>query len=91
SPNPAGQSSSGACFLHPLGQAETSELWMNPRDMPSMQSTSYYNMAGQTPHAALTETKNHRSGGLGESNQYVMIKRKNFQEASNADDVFRGL
>lgn len=33
-------------------QAETSELWMNPRDMPSMQSASYYNMAGQSPHAA---------------------------------------
>ncbi|XP_071710481.1 uncharacterized protein [Rutidosis leptorrhynchoides] len=33
-------------------QAETSELWMNPRDMPSMQSASYYNMAGQTPHGA---------------------------------------
>lgn len=36
----------------PNPQAETSELWMNPRDMPSMQSASYYNMAGQTPHAA---------------------------------------
>nr|XP_043617550.1 uncharacterized protein LOC122589328 isoform X2 [Erigeron canadensis] len=36
----------------PNPQAETSELWMNPRDMPSLQSASYYNMAGQTPHAA---------------------------------------
>ncbi|KAF5793422.1 putative GBF-interacting protein [Helianthus annuus] len=36
----------------PNPQAETSELWMNPRDMPSMQSASYYNMAGQSPHAA---------------------------------------
>ncbi|GKA10920.1 hypothetical protein Tco_0690353, partial [Tanacetum coccineum] len=36
----------------PNPQAETSELWMNPRDMPSMQSASYYNMAGQTPHHA---------------------------------------
>ncbi|KAK1434229.1 hypothetical protein QVD17_11148 [Tagetes erecta] len=35
----------------PNPQAETSELWMNPRDMPSMQSASYYNMAGQSPHA----------------------------------------
>ncbi|GKE35123.1 hypothetical protein Tco_1454445, partial [Tanacetum coccineum] len=30
----------------PNPQAETSELWMNPRDMPGMQSASYYNMAG---------------------------------------------
>ncbi|KAJ9568542.1 hypothetical protein OSB04_004508 [Centaurea solstitialis] len=36
----------------PNPQAETSELWMNPRDIPSLQSASYYNMAGQTPHGA---------------------------------------
>ncbi|KAK9066165.1 hypothetical protein SSX86_013486 [Deinandra increscens subsp. villosa] len=35
----------------PNPQAETSELWMNPRDIPSLQSASYYNMAGQSPHA----------------------------------------
>lgn len=35
----------------PNPQAETSELWMNPRDIPSLQSASYYNMAGQTQHA----------------------------------------
>ncbi|KAK1358490.1 GBF-interacting protein [Heracleum sosnowskyi] len=34
----------------PNPQAETSEIWMNPRDLPSMQSGSYYNMAGQAPH-----------------------------------------
>ncbi|KAL8230269.1 hypothetical protein R6Q57_000047 [Mikania cordata] len=34
----------------PNPQAETSELWMNPRDVPGMQSASYY-MAGQSPHA----------------------------------------
>ncbi|KAH6775689.1 dentin sialophosphoprotein [Perilla frutescens var. hirtella] len=33
----------------PNPQAETSE-WMNPRDVPSLQS-SYYNMFGQTPHS----------------------------------------
>lgn len=33
----------------PNPQAETSEIWMNPRDL---QSASYYNMPGQTPHAA---------------------------------------
>ncbi|KAK1360286.1 GBF-interacting protein [Heracleum sosnowskyi] len=36
----------------PNPQAETSEIWMSQRDLPSMQSGSYYNMAGQTPHAA---------------------------------------
>ncbi|XP_017258780.1 GBF-interacting protein 1-like isoform X5 [Daucus carota subsp. sativus] len=36
----------------PNPQAETSEIWMNPRDLPTMQSGSYYNMTGQTPHAA---------------------------------------
>ncbi|XP_076884997.1 uncharacterized protein LOC143534380 isoform X2 [Bidens hawaiensis] len=34
----------------PNPQAETSEVWMNPREMPSMQSASYYNMAGQSPY-----------------------------------------
>ncbi|KAL5171389.1 GBF-interacting protein 1 [Glycine soja] len=37
----------------PNPQAETSEIWLqNPRDHPGMQSTPYYNMPGQTPHAA---------------------------------------
>ncbi|XP_030476213.1 GBF-interacting protein 1-like isoform X2 [Syzygium oleosum] len=36
----------------PTPQAETSEMWMqNPREIPGMQSP-YYNMTGQTPHAA---------------------------------------
>ena len=35
--------------LHVTSQVETSEIWMNPRDL---QSASYYNMPGQTPHAA---------------------------------------
>ncbi|XP_076953391.1 uncharacterized protein LOC143627459 [Bidens hawaiensis] len=35
----------------PNPQGETSEHWMNPRDISSMQSASYYNMAGQSPHA----------------------------------------
>lgn len=36
-----------------LSQAETSEIWIqNPRELPGMQSTPYYNMPGQTPHAA---------------------------------------
>ncbi|KAL5579530.1 hypothetical protein UlMin_011972 [Ulmus minor] len=34
-------------------QAETSEMWIpNPRELPGMQSTPYYNMPGQSPHAA---------------------------------------
>ncbi|KAK1360288.1 hypothetical protein POM88_044762 [Heracleum sosnowskyi] len=32
--------------------AETSEIWMSQRDLPSVQSGSYYNVAGQTPHAS---------------------------------------
>ncbi|XP_059640093.1 uncharacterized protein LOC132282435 isoform X2 [Cornus florida] len=37
----------------PNQQAETSEIWIqNPRELPGMQSASYYNMPGQTPHAA---------------------------------------
>ncbi|KAI3463234.1 hypothetical protein Pfo_019897 [Paulownia fortunei] len=36
----------------PNAQAETSEIWMNPRDLPSLPPASYYNMPGQTPHAA---------------------------------------
>ncbi|OIT02780.1 PREDICTED: uncharacterized protein LOC109227409 isoform X1 [Nicotiana attenuata] len=35
----------------PNPQAETSEMWMNPRDISSLQSGSYYSMSGQTPHA----------------------------------------
>ncbi|KAJ0264014.1 Dentin sialophosphoprotein [Hirschfeldia incana] len=34
-------------------QAETSDIWMqNPRDLSSLQSPPYYNVAGQTPHGA---------------------------------------
>ncbi|XP_050232433.1 uncharacterized protein LOC126681097 isoform X2 [Mercurialis annua] len=34
-------------------QAETSEIWVqNPRELPGMQSAQYYNMPGQSPHAA---------------------------------------
>ncbi|KAF3452061.1 hypothetical protein FNV43_RR08157 [Rhamnella rubrinervis] len=37
----------------PNPQAETSEIWIqNPRELPGMQSTPYYNMPGQSPHAA---------------------------------------
>ncbi|KFK38755.1 hypothetical protein AALP_AA3G156400 [Arabis alpina] len=38
----------------PNPQAETSEIWMqNPRDLSSLQSPQYYNVAGQqTPHGA---------------------------------------
>ncbi|KAJ7951543.1 GBF-interacting protein 1 [Quillaja saponaria] len=37
----------------PNPQAETSEIWIqNPRELPGMQSTSYYNLPGQAPHAA---------------------------------------
>ncbi|KAF7814076.1 GBF-interacting protein 1-like isoform X1 [Senna tora] len=37
----------------PNPQAETSEIWIqNPRELPGMQSAPYFNMAGQTPHAA---------------------------------------
>ncbi|CAI9114396.1 OLC1v1015113C1 [Oldenlandia corymbosa var. corymbosa] len=36
-------------FYVPNLPAETSEIWMNQRDM---QSASYYNMPGQAPHAA---------------------------------------
>ncbi|KAL8098858.1 uncharacterized protein LOC141683832 isoform X2 [Apium graveolens] len=36
----------------PNPQAETSEIWMSQRELPNMQSGSYYNMTGQTPHAA---------------------------------------
>ncbi|KAL2493299.1 Kinase-related protein of unknown function (DUF1296) [Abeliophyllum distichum] len=36
----------------PNAQAETSEMWINPRDLSSLQPTSYYNMPGQTPHGA---------------------------------------
>ncbi|KAK6148738.1 hypothetical protein DH2020_016263 [Rehmannia glutinosa] len=44
----------------PNPQAETSEIWMNPRDLPGLQSASYYNMPGQTPHPAyLTSHSGH--------------------------------
>ncbi|PKI39889.1 hypothetical protein CRG98_039729 [Punica granatum] len=34
-------------------QAEASEIWIqNPREIPGLQSTPYYNMTGQSPHAA---------------------------------------
>ncbi|GFZ11720.1 dentin sialophosphoprotein, putative [Actinidia rufa] len=37
----------------PNPQTETSEMWVqNPRELPSLQSAAYYNMPGQTPHAA---------------------------------------
>ncbi|XP_012068902.1 uncharacterized protein LOC105631409 isoform X2 [Jatropha curcas] len=37
----------------PNPQAETSEIWVqNPRELPGLQSAPYYNMPGQTPHAA---------------------------------------
>ncbi|KAK4267245.1 hypothetical protein QN277_024051 [Acacia crassicarpa] len=37
----------------PNPQAETSEIWIqNPRELPGMQSTPYYNMPGQTAHAS---------------------------------------
>ncbi|KAL3632056.1 hypothetical protein CASFOL_025040 [Castilleja foliolosa] len=43
-------------------QGETSEVWMNPRDYPGLQSASYYNMPGQTPHPAyLTSHSGHAS------------------------------
>ncbi|KAL6585186.1 hypothetical protein OROMI_004475 [Orobanche minor] len=43
-------------------QAETSEVWMNPRDLPGLQSASYYNIPGQTPHPAyLTSHSGHAS------------------------------
>ncbi|XP_030490737.2 GBF-interacting protein 1-like [Cannabis sativa] len=42
------------CNLYvPNPQAETSEIWIqNPRELPGLQSTPYYNMPGQSPHAA---------------------------------------
>ncbi|KAI3455608.1 hypothetical protein Pfo_012271 [Paulownia fortunei] len=46
----------------PNPQAETSEIWMNARDLPGLQSASYYNMPGQTPHPAyLTSHSGHAS------------------------------
>lgn len=37
----------------PNPQAETSEIWIqNPRDLSGLQSAPYYNVPGQTPHAA---------------------------------------
>ncbi|KAI8529698.1 hypothetical protein RHMOL_Rhmol12G0245200 [Rhododendron molle] len=36
----------------PNPQAETSEIWIqNPRELPNLQSASYYNMPPQTPHS----------------------------------------
>ncbi|CAN7001514.1 uncharacterized protein LOC103870075 isoform X3 [Brassica rapa] len=38
---------------NPQQQPETSDIWMqNPRDLSSLQSPPYYNVAGQTPHGA---------------------------------------
>ncbi|CAA2979173.1 GBF-interacting 1-like isoform X1 [Olea europaea subsp. europaea] len=42
----------------PNAQAETSEMWINPRDLSSLQPTSYYNMPGPTPHAAYLPNHN---------------------------------
>nr|GLL23396.1 uncharacterized protein LOC109188171 isoform X2 [Ipomoea trifida] len=36
----------------PNPQAETSEIWMNARDVPNLQTGSYFNMPAQTPHGA---------------------------------------
>ncbi|CAI9753060.1 unnamed protein product [Fraxinus pennsylvanica] len=36
----------------PNGQAKTFVMWINPRDLSSPQPDSYYNMPGQTTHAA---------------------------------------
>lgn len=39
-------------FLYLEWQAETSEIWIqNPRELPNLQSASYYNMPPQTPHS----------------------------------------
>ncbi|CAN4115592.1 unnamed protein product [Withania somnifera] len=40
----------------PNPQAETSEMLMNPRDISTMQSGSYYSISGQTPHATYLPT-----------------------------------
>lgn len=40
-------------YFSSISQAETSEIWLqNPRDLSGMQSPQYYNMPGQSPHAA---------------------------------------
>ncbi|CAI9758333.1 unnamed protein product [Fraxinus pennsylvanica] len=39
-------------FYIPNGQAKTSEMWKNPRDISSLQPEYYCNMPGQTPHAS---------------------------------------
>ncbi|XP_077240983.1 dentin sialophosphoprotein, putative (DUF1296) isoform X2 [Tasmannia lanceolata] len=37
----------------PNAQAETSEIWIQtPRELPNLQSPTYYNLSGQAPHAA---------------------------------------
>ncbi|XP_058108544.1 GBF-interacting protein 1-like [Magnolia sinica] len=37
----------------PNPQAETSEIWFqSPRELPNLQSSPYYNLSGQAPHAA---------------------------------------
>ncbi|CAH2053761.1 unnamed protein product [Thlaspi arvense] len=44
----------------PNPQAETSEIWMqNPRDLSSLQSPPYYNVAGQTHHGAYLSSHSH--------------------------------
>ncbi|GAA0158712.1 hypothetical protein LIER_15661 [Lithospermum erythrorhizon] len=35
----------------PNAQVDASEMWMNTKEIPTIQSASYYNMPGQTPHA----------------------------------------
>ncbi|XP_051135336.1 uncharacterized protein LOC127254322 [Andrographis paniculata] len=46
----------------PNPQAETSEVWMSPREHPGLQSASYYNMPAPTPHPAyLTSHGSHAS------------------------------
>ncbi|KAH0889704.1 hypothetical protein HID58_052133 [Brassica napus] len=43
----------GNIYVQNPQQAETSDIWMqNPRDLSSLQSPPYYNVAGQTPHGA---------------------------------------
>ncbi|XP_072978932.1 uncharacterized protein [Typha angustifolia] len=41
----------------PNPQAETSDIWIQtPRELPSLQASPYYNLPGQTPHAAFMPT-----------------------------------
>ncbi|KAK4354520.1 hypothetical protein RND71_026714 [Anisodus tanguticus] len=45
----------------PNPQAETSEMWMNPRDISTVQSGSYYSMSGQTHATYLPSHSGHSS------------------------------